>query len=508
MRLRISSRKSDLARIQAYAVGRALKEKHPKLEIEYRFRESLGDIHLNDPLWKMPERGVFTNDFYEELSLGETDLVVHSWKDLPTEERADTEILATLPRADSRDVLLLKKTSFDRLRKGSELRIYSSSPRRAYNLENFLKSHLPFRVETVTFESVRGNVPTRVRKLHSDEKIDGLIVAKAALDRLLEASEQDYPEREAFAATARELRANLDLCRIAVLPLSLNPTAAAQGALAVEVKRGREDLRKLFSSVHCARTFEAVQMERAILKSHGGGCHQKIGVSILPYDFGNVVFLQGLTDLGVKLAEAKVARLRVALPREKVWPRLGEDAPNFFDRHALSVSPSEVSSRAWFVARANALPENWNVDAEQIVWAAGTETWKKLAARGIWVNGTADGLGEEAEPDFSVLVGRRLEWVKLTHDASPAGRMPQLATYALRPRTSAPDLSGREHFFWMSGSSFLQALQLNPGLRDAQHYCGPGNTYRQIRETLGPSGKIQIELSYESWAARWESRKS
>ncbi len=67
MKIRISSRKSDLARLQAYAVGDALKKAHPALSVEYFFKESLGDKNLTDPLWKMPERGVFTEDFVGDL---------------------------------------------------------------------------------------------------------------------------------------------------------------------------------------------------------------------------------------------------------------------------------------------------------------------------------------------------------------------------------------------------------------------------------------------------------
>ena len=98
MRLVIGSRQSDLARIQAYAVGEALQEKNPDLKIEYNFRESLGDKNLNDPLWKMPERGVFTEDFYKGLIDGEYDIVVHSWKDLPVEDREGAGIGATSER--------------------------------------------------------------------------------------------------------------------------------------------------------------------------------------------------------------------------------------------------------------------------------------------------------------------------------------------------------------------------------------------------------------------------
>ncbi|MGZ3731793.1 MAG: hydroxymethylbilane synthase, partial [Bdellovibrionota bacterium] len=87
MKVRIAARRSDLARLQAYQVGAALRKHHRGLEIEFLFKESLGDKNQSDALWKMPARGVFTEDFVADLREGRTDLVVHSWKDLPTEKR-------------------------------------------------------------------------------------------------------------------------------------------------------------------------------------------------------------------------------------------------------------------------------------------------------------------------------------------------------------------------------------------------------------------------------------
>src|SRR5467141_2150107 len=106
MHVTIASRRSDLARIQAYQVGEALATAHPQIEIKYSFHESVGDRNQNDPLWQMPEKGVFTQDFREGLLRGDFDLVVHSWKDLAIEEYLETEVAATLPRADARDLLL------------------------------------------------------------------------------------------------------------------------------------------------------------------------------------------------------------------------------------------------------------------------------------------------------------------------------------------------------------------------------------------------------------------
>ena len=138
MGLKIASRKSDLARLQAYQVGAALSKAHPQHEVHYHFRQSLGDINQSDPLWKMPEKGVFTEDFREGLLKGEWDMVVHSWKDLPIDIPEGSEIAATLPRADMRDLFLLKKKAWEKVQKSGSLRVFTSSPRRIYNLEHFL----------------------------------------------------------------------------------------------------------------------------------------------------------------------------------------------------------------------------------------------------------------------------------------------------------------------------------------------------------------------------------
>src|SRR6185295_639857 len=295
MRVTIASRRSDLARIQAFQVGETLRAAHPQIEINYSFHESLGDKNLSDPLWKMPEKGVFTQDFREGLLNGEFDLVVHSWKDLAIEDSAETEIAATLPRADARDLLLVRAGRWPEVERTGRMSVLTSSPRRAYNLDSFLRSSLPANVTELNFENVRGNVPTRVRKLF-ETAVDGLIVAKAALDRLLEAKQDE------FAATQAALRTALSRCRWMVLPFSANPGAPAQGALAIEILRLRSDLRELLKPVNCADTFAAVTREREILRGYGGGCHQKIGASVLARPFGEITSLRGLTDDGQTLS--------------------------------------------------------------------------------------------------------------------------------------------------------------------------------------------------------------
>ena len=491
MRVTIASRRSDLARIQAYQVGETLRAAYPQIKINYSFHESLGDKNLNDPLWKMPEKGVFTQDFRAGLLAGEFDLVVHSWKDLAIEDDPETEIVATLRRADQRDLLLVRKNRWPQVERTGVISILTSSPRRAHNLDSFLRFALPAKIQDLKFENVRGNVPTRVRKLLEGDS-DGLIVAKAAIDRLLEAPQAEFAETQAF------LREALSQCRWMVLPLRENPSAPAQGALAVEISRQRSDMRELLAPLNSAADFQAVISEREILRSYGGGCHQKIGTSVLRRPYGEVNFLRGLTDDGQVLAAASLKPSRPRPPkalREEMWP-LDSSAADWFTRKPLTL-PHHDASRALWIAKADALPDDWQVHGDQLAWASGTQTWKRLSGRGIWVNGCAESLGEHESPRIETIVGAPVGWLKLTHESGYTdGDMPAVATYRLVPRNGAVDLTGKKYFFWKSGSAFEYALSQNPWLKDMTHFCGPGNTQKIIeRHGVEP----HIVLDHSQW---------
>jgi hydroxymethylbilane synthase len=283
-----------------------------------------------------------------------------------------------------------------------------------------------------------------------------------------------------------------------VLPLRENPAAPAQGALAIEISRRREDMRSLIAPINCADTFSAVEHEREILRSFGGGCHQKIGASVLRRSFGEVTFLRGLTDDGRVLdgcsLEASKPRPSRVSP-ELLWPVDRADS-DWFTRERISVMKT-VDYDALWIAKAEALPDDWPVPASQIVWASGVQTWRRLARRGVWVNGCAESLGEQEPARIEMLAGELLNWLKLTHeDGYTDGEMPVAATYRLVTKSAGIDLGGKRYFFWKSGSSFEQALELNPWLTGMTHFCGPGNTQRILeRHGIEP----HVFLDHGQW---------
>ncbi len=181
--IRILSRKSDLAVIQARMVGKVITKKYPSIKIKYLTKSTKGDIDKNTPLSIMKSEGVFTEDIRRELIANKCDLAVHSWKDLPLDIGKETKIAGTLKRGDIRDILFVKKSNLNKLSKKRSITVLSSSPRRCYNLKPFLENYLPFK-KNIKFKNIRGNIPTRFKKYFNNEG-DVLIVAKAAVDRLL-----------------------------------------------------------------------------------------------------------------------------------------------------------------------------------------------------------------------------------------------------------------------------------------------------------------------------------
>jgi len=499
--VRIASRKSHLARAQSFAVGRLIRSFHPNVKLEFQFRESLGDKNQHDPLWKMPERGVFTEDFLGDLVQDQVDLVVHSWKDLPVESRPETEIVATVPRADARDVLLLRRDALPALPNLATLRLLSSSPRRGYNAKDFLARYLPApRPKQIEFMDVRGNVPTRLRKLREHPSAHGLILAKAGLDRLLEAEGDDD-----FLPMQEELRAALRDLTWMVLPVTENPGAAAQGALAIEMKRGRDDLRALLAPIHCPRTFAEANEERRVLKLHGGGCHQKIGTYVAQFPFGRFQSVRGETEAGLVLREVTLTTDAAPAPTPEVRPfPLSKADSLFYARELIPVSRPEHPAVFW-VTRVEALPEAWRLGPDDYLWTSGLETWKNLADRGLWVHGSNEGLGEGLGLQLGSFVPADLSRVKLGHEGAPEKDLRLIATYRLTPlrKEETPDLSSRTHFFWMSFSTFERALELNPHIIGGRHACGPGNTHDLLRERLGAGVSIEVFLNYNAFLRKY-----
>ncbi len=497
MRLTLLSRSSDLAKLQALLVGRALTARWPQDEIVYRTRTSAGDRDGVTPLAAMPDKGAFTADLSDALASGDADMVVHSWKDLPLELKPGHVVAATLERADSRDVLVVRGDVVDAGPPG--LRILSSSPRRSWLLQQSLPALLPWRVERLDFVPVRGNIPTRLQKLVDRvDEADALVVAKAALDRLLGFGPP-------FEEAAARIRGLLDSCRWMVLPIREVPGAPAQGAVAVEAMATNAAVLERLRAISHAPTRLAVLRERDVLADYGGGCHEALGATVLARDYGQVTSVRGRSTKAGRaprqdemwaLVRAAGGSVQVPhAPEDRIWPRPNERKRG--ERQPLDVAQPQ-DDRGYWVARAEALPSNWSLGPDRLVYVAGTRTWQRLAERGIWVHGCADGLGDAESPGLDTLAGRTIQWLRLTHRAAADADPSALATYVVRDPLP-DDLASRTHFFWASGTLFREALARFPGIARGWHGVGPGRTSRVVREALGETGREQVWLDYDDW---------
>ncbi|MBN8549633.1 MAG: hypothetical protein J0M12_09990 [Deltaproteobacteria bacterium] len=472
--VRIGSGSSESSRVQAYEVLEALRSCNPDQPISLHPMECESEVAA----------------LRAALREGSIDIAVHSWKDLPLFADDTDSVLAVLPRADRRDVLLLKKTALSR-DSTSELCILSSSARRKTNVGQSLPELLPAFRGSLSFRSVRGSVVDRVRTL-MESQAQGILVAKSALDRLLTSNAEDIQPAAAF------LRAALSELHFMVLPLSESPCAAAQGALAVEVRSDDAELLEDVKRISCKKTHEEVFAERAITRRLGGSCAAALGVSVEVLPFGKVTSIRGTSSNGENHAERLLEQEGVPFPRalaQNVFPQPRE-REGLFERR--NVPCSIPDGAALWVARVDGLPQGVDLH-NRFIWTAGVTTWRKLAERGVWVHGCADGLGESMPPGIDVLAGRPVSWLKLTHAASASeGEGAVLGTYELLPAT-IPNLEGRTHFYWSSGSAFDACVRNNPGIVSGFHACGPGATAAHLAKKLGPQGKLRIFLNETAW---------
>lgn len=260
-RLRIGTRGSPLALIQAEAVGAALMRAHAGLEADYHVVRTSGDRIQDRPLAEVGGKGLFTKEIEQALLDGAIDLAVHSMKDVETFLPDALCIAAMLPREDPRDVLLSKGAQrLDDLPQGA--RVGTSSIRRQAQL---LHRRPDFRI--VPF---RGNVETRLRKLE-DGEAEATLLAAAGLKRL----------------------GRLDVATEILDPGAMLP-AAGQGAIGIETRSADTATRTLLEAIDHPETAIRVTAERAMLAVLDGSCRTPIGALAELDRAGGTLTLQGL----------------------------------------------------------------------------------------------------------------------------------------------------------------------------------------------------------------------
>ncbi len=240
IKLVLATRQSPLALVQSTAVAAHL---HARLGFETELLKivTTGDRQAEWSLEQRGGKGLFTGELEAALLRGEADFAVHSAKDLPGDMPAGLTIAGYLPRADARDVLIVRQGLTH------PATVATGSPRR--------RAQLALQFPAAQFTAIRGNVDTRLRKIATDHLADATVLAAAGLARLGLGS---WPGLDFVP---------LDFTRMV--------PAVGQGAIAVQCRAA--DAAK-FAAVFDAATARALNVERAFQAALDGGCQTALGV--------------------------------------------------------------------------------------------------------------------------------------------------------------------------------------------------------------------------------------
>ena len=246
----LGSRGSELARTQTALVIEALRKAWPDLEIATEIISTRGDVRTAEPLDpRAGRKGLFTGEIERALAAREIDVAVHSSKDLPSEMTAGLEVGAALPRAPVEDVLVSKTSGSGPIATGSVRR----------------QHQLRWKFPGIEVIDLRGNVPTRLRKLLENDW-RGIVLARAGLERLGYDVTSGSIEFEGTALRSETLSS------VEFLP------AGGQGIIALQIRRDDENARSVLRAINHAETFSCLEAEREFLRLLQGDCNSPVGV--------------------------------------------------------------------------------------------------------------------------------------------------------------------------------------------------------------------------------------
>jgi hydroxymethylbilane synthase len=273
----LGTRGSELARAQAHLVEKAIQAARPDLKIETKIIATKGDKgavtfqagdHQSPQPANSPQdesavadlrhgrKGLFTVEIERALLAGDVDVAVHSAKDLPSETSPGAEIAAVLPRAPTDDVLVSRhRDGLAALQEGAT--IATGSVRRRHQLL--------WKWPNLKIVDLRGNVPTRLRKL-AEKDWDAIVLARAGLERLGLSPTQgeiNFEDRKFF---------------LEVLPREIFVSAGGQGIIAMQIRADEERVRAIISLVNDHRTLLCLRAEREFLRLLHGDCNSPVGV--------------------------------------------------------------------------------------------------------------------------------------------------------------------------------------------------------------------------------------
>jgi hydroxymethylbilane synthase len=255
-KITLGTRGSELARVQTLLVEKAIRSAHPSVTIETKIIITHGDnakvVDLN-----AGRKGLFTAEIERALLAGEVDVAVHSAKDLPSQTAPGAQIAAVLPRAPIHDVLISKHPGG-----------LASVPCGATVATGSVRRQRQLRWQRADLNVVdlRGNVPTRLRKL-AENQWDGVVLARAGLERL------------GFSPTRTEISCEAGQFFFEILSREVFLPAGGQGIIALQIRADDQSTKALLELVNDPETLLCLQAEREFLSWLHGDCNFPVGVN-------------------------------------------------------------------------------------------------------------------------------------------------------------------------------------------------------------------------------------
>lgn len=284
----VGTRGSKLALAQTERVVERLRERY---DVEIKIIKSTGDIMKDKPLYEFKGSGAFVRTLEHALVRGEIDVAVHSYKDIPSKMIKGVKVSAVLERDSPFDAFVSKDGStIDEIERNAV--IGTSSLRRRAQLSLYRPD--------LTFENIRGNVDTRLRKL-KEGLYDAIVLAEAGLIRL-----------------------GLDV-KYQRLPIERFVPSANQGIIAVQTREGDEDLVRF---INHKDTWISAEVERVVMKELGIGCAIPAGI---------YAECRGKVRLLIQvIRDGREFRVDEKLSRERAVEEAREIAKNLKDEIGLS----------------------------------------------------------------------------------------------------------------------------------------------------------------------------
>jgi len=256
----LGARGSELAQAQTALVATELQHAWPGIEIRTEIIKTRGDEGspgASEPIDpRAGRKGLFTAEIERVLAAGGIDIAVHSAKDLPSAEAPGLEVRGALPRAAVNDVLIAKTPGGLAALRSNAI-VATGSVRR--------QCQLRWKHPEIEIVDLRGNVPTRLRKLRTNPW-DAIVLARAAVERL------------GYDLSGGSFSFEGALLHAEILPTDEFLPAGGQGVIALQLRSDDEGAKAIVDGINHLETLQCLRAERDFLRRLQGDCESPVGV--------------------------------------------------------------------------------------------------------------------------------------------------------------------------------------------------------------------------------------